>query len=301
MSEYNKDKPTVACFGEIIWDSLPQGLFIGGAPYNVAYHLTRIKQPSLMISAVGRDELGRIALEKAEESGIDISCIQLSDTRQTGISDISISENGEASYDIRHPVAWDEITCTQLTKEKLNNCPAFVFGALAARSEISRSALLEILGSYRGLTLCDVNLRSPYDHRDFVIDIASKAQVVKLNEDELFRLSEVNNGSASLEKALLSFKESTNASMIFVTRGKNPAVYFDGDRLIFATPPSNRAVIDTIGAGDAFTAATIQGLLSNISIEECLNRAVILGSFITTQQGAQPNYNPNDVLEGIFF
>ncbi|MDQ8204646.1 carbohydrate kinase [Pelagicoccus sp. SDUM812003] len=291
-----KQQPQVACFGEILWDSMPHGLFIGGAPYNVAYHLARLDQPTLLVSAVGSDELGKLALEKAKDSGVDVSCIQISDIYPTGIADIFINQDNDADYDIRKPAAWDFVELTQLVEEKVANCTALVFGTLASRSSVTRATLFSLLEGFKGLTVCDVNLRKPYDDRDLVLSIASKAQVVKLNEDELYTLSQLNSDTTSLEQALNTFKDLVGAQMIFLTRGKDPAVYFDGTRMIFASPPDRGDVADTVGAGDAFTAAIIQSMLYQNDVETSLDRGVRLGAYVATQHGAQPIYEPEAAM-----
>lgn len=290
MNSIQQSHSTVACFGEILWDSMPRGLFIGGAPFNVAYHLTRLGQTSLIISSVGRDELGHQAIQKAQEYGIDISCIQISESAPTGISDVTLDQSNDAEYHIRQPAAWDSLSFTELLKEKLVQCPAFIFGTLASRSTPSRNTLFKILDTYQGLTLCDVNLRKPHDNRDLALQIARKAQVIKLNEDELYALSDTDPETDTLEKALIQFRELVDPSMIFVTRGGEPAIYFDGTRTIYASPPKKEETVDTVGAGDAFTAALVHGLLKDVPIEDCLENAVRLGSLVASKQGAQPEY-----------
>ncbi len=295
MNTIKYSPSTVACFGEMLWDSMPQGLFIGGAPFNVAYHLKRLGEKSLIISSVGRDELGHQAIQKAEEYGIDISCIQVSTSAPTGISDVTLDDSRDAEYHIRQPAAWDSISFTELLKEKLVECPAFIFGTLASRSIPSRNTLFKILDTYQGLTLCDINLRKPHDDRDFALQIARRAQVIKLNEDELYALSGIESETASPENALVRLRELVDPSMIFVTRGGEPAIYFDGTRTIYTNPPKSEETVDTVGAGDAFTAALIQGLLKNIPIEGCLENAVRLGSLVAAKHGAQPEYESSEI------
>jgi len=292
MKNQENSPHSVACYGEILWDATPHGLFLGGAPFNVAYHLTRLGQPSLVISAIGRDELGRQAIRKAEAYEMDISCIQIRDTMPTGISDITIDESGDATYDIRQPAAWDNISYSELLSEKLLHCPALVYGTLSSRASGSRGTLRQILKDYQGLTVCDINLRKPHDKLDLVLDLARKAQIIKLNEDELYTLCDAKRSSLSFEEALVELKKRTSASMIFVTRGGEPAVYFDGDRTVYANPPKTGKVVDTIGAGDAFTAALVFNLLKNVEMENCLEIAVRLGSFVASKHGAQPDYDP---------
>lgn len=295
MKSEKTSAPTVACYGEILWDATLSGLFMGGAPFNVAYHLERLGQPSLVISAIGRDELGRQAIRKAEGYQMDISCIQICDTLPTGVSDISIDKTGDATYDIRHPAAWDNISYSELLNEKLNDCPALVFGTLASRSSGSRGTLMQILENYKGLTVCDVNLRKPYDDLALALGLCQRAQVVKLNEDELYTLCEAKRGSLPLEEALAKLEKLTHPSMIFVTRGAEPAIYFDGARTVYATPPKNNHIVDTIGAGDAFTAALVRNLLKDVELESCLEFAVRLGSFVASKHGAQPDYDPSEL------
>lgn len=297
MNQSPHKRPDIACFGEILWDSTPRGLFLGGAPFNVAYHLSKLKRNPLLISSVGNDDLGKLAIQKAKGAKIDTACIQVNDEAPTGITDIKIDDNRDATYDIRKPAAWDQINWLEPIQTKIKSCKTLVFGTLAARSETSKNTLFKILDTYDGLTVCDVNLRKPFHSIEFVLAIASRAEVIKLNTDELHQLLQDEEHSLSLEKALSQLMDLTKASMLFVTRGKDSAIFFDGNRLIFASPPSKlEADGDTIGAGDAFTAAIVNDLISDTDIDQCLRNGVNLGSYVATQSGAQPDYAVEDVL-----
>lgn len=293
----NTPNISVACFGETLWDAAPDGLFVGGAPYNVAYHLARMGARALLISAVGRDDLGRLALKRAEDSGIDISCVQIAKVYPTGLAEVTLDDDGNASYDIRHPVAWDDIQQSRLLAEKLDECQALVYGTLASRFEVTRTTLMSLISGYKGLKVCDLNLRRSGDGLDQAMELAREADILKLNEEELFALADATKTGRSLESAMIHVYKTLGPSMLFVTRGSKASVFYDGIRSIFASPPGLGPVVDTIGAGDSFTAAITHGLLRDIPVEDCLDNAVRLGSFVTTRRGAQPSYDPSEVLE----
>lgn len=288
-------KSPVACFGETLWDNLPSGLFLGGAPLNVAYHLAQLGREAILISSVGSDELGRLALERARKGGIDIGCVQIHPTLPTGIVDASIGNAGDATYRIRECVAWDEIESTRLTVEKLREAKALVYGTLASRSPQSRSALQSLMRAFEGLKVCDINLRPPYDDPKRALQLAGQANVLKLNEEELRSLAP--SPADGLDEAVRSLYDALErVALILVTRGAEPAILYAGDRLVRAAPHPPEAVVDTVGAGDAFTAALIDGLLCNKLPQVCLERATKLGSYVASRPGAQPDYDPEAVF-----
>jgi len=291
-------KSPVACYGETLWDNLPSGLFLGGAPLNVAYHLARLGREAILISAVGSDELGRLALERARQAGIDVSCAQIHPTLPTGLVDAAVKSSGDASYRIRECVAWDEIEATRLTVEKLRDAKALVFGTLSSRSSQSRAALQSLLRAFEGLKICDVNLRPPYDDPERALGLAAQANVVKLNEEELRALCPEGGEDKLLEDAVRAlFDALERAGIVVVTRGAEPALLYDGDRVYRAAPRPPGPVADTIGAGDAFTAALVDSLLDKRLPQICLDRATKLGSFVASRPGAQPAYDPEAVFE----
>lgn len=291
LSKKTPKTAPIACFGEILWDALEHGLFLGGAPTNVAYNTARLGHPSLLISSIGNDELGRQAVKRIENAKVDVSCVQISNALPTGVADIFLDENKDADYNIQSPSAWDEIEYTQLTQEKLADCSAIVFGSLACRSETSRTTLETLLASFTGLKVCDINIRKPWNDPDFLLRIAKQANILKLNEDELFYLSDTTHTSDNTEKALKRLSDLCNCKMIAVTRGSSPAIFYDGATTLYCETETTEGVVDTIGAGDAFSAGFVTAMAECLPAGEALRRGVQMGGIVATHSGAQPDYS----------
>ena len=279
--------PRVLCFGEVLWDLLPSGPLPGGAPLNVAYHLRKLGADPLMVSAVGLDVSGDEMLACLAACGLDTRGIARHAARPTGTVNVTLGADGQPAYEIVSDVAWDEIPCDEAA---LTGVAAFVFGSLAARSPANRATLDRLLAVPGVLRVMDVNLRAPFDARDRVLELARRAEVLKLNEDELARLC--GYGYASAEpRALAQLAQLTGCPSVCVTRGARGAVWWRDGECISEKSPTVR-VRDTIGAGDAFTAALVCGLLANDPPAQILRRACSLGALVASRAGGQPDYDP---------
>lgn len=286
---------TLVAFGEALWDCLPSGLFLGGAPFNVAYHAARLGANAFPATSVGRDFLGDRATDLAKSAGLDISLIHRHPFLTTGVAIAQLDELGNATYDIRRPVAWDEIELVDEQRQIIDKAGVFVYGTLAARSESNRDTLAALLKSGAKLKICDVNLRPPFVDRDRVIELATQADIVKVNEDELFVLAGDDGKDKDLEKALARCQETLKVKKICVTMGGDgAALWNDGE--LSREKIAKIEVADTIGAGDAFTAALAVYAMRGHDWGDCLKKAVRLGSFVASKHGAQPHYDPEDVF-----
>ncbi|MFO7725381.1 MAG: PfkB family carbohydrate kinase [Oceanipulchritudo sp.] len=282
-----KLKP-VLCFGEIVWDALPAGIFLGGAPLNVAYHLNCLGRPGLPVSRVGDDFLGEETLRRLHGKGVSDELIQTDDDLPTGAVVVDLDPAGDARYDIREPAAWDAIEATEKLLHAGGKAAALVYGSLALRKDVNRVALSALLEA-APVRLCDVNLRAPFDDRERVLEWAAKATHVKLNGEELDRLSPVSTGEG-LEKALAALAETTGVGHFILTRGGEGAHVWKEGRFLSAPVPEVE-VADTVGAGDAFTAAYLDAFLKGEEASDCLERAVELGAYVAGRNGAQPDYD----------
>jgi len=278
---------TVFCFGEIVWDSLPEGLFLGGAPFNVAYHLTRLGHTGEPVSAVGKDFLGRDALRRLRDYGMDGRGVHLDPDHGTGVVTVVLDASRNAQYTIHEDVAWDYIPVAEDLLKEASEAHGLVYGSLAARGPVSRNSIITLLANSRGIRLCDVNLRPPYDDRKRVLDLARHATWIKLNEEELDTLGERKVTADNLESALASFAGLTGVSRIVLTRGgKGAAVWSEGE---FISAPAPRIeVVDTVGAGDAFTAGFLDALLRDNDIQTALEGGLQRGAYVASRHGAQP-------------
>jgi len=281
----------VLCFGEMLWDSLPRGLFPGGAPMNAAYHLHQLGLRAAPVSAVGRDALGDELLRRVAAWGLDTDLIRVRDDKPTGLVRVRMEKGGPA-YDIVENVAWDWIELPEHPPELVGQAGALIFGTLAQRAEHNRkqfTRLRELCG--KALKVFDVNLRPPYDAPDLVWSLAKTADVIKLNHDEAARLLGKIYPADQLEAAARDFSARTNCSRICITAGK------DGSGLLMDSNwtwlPSNPIQAkDTVGAGDSFLAALVHGLLAgNKSAEVILARARNQAEFVASHDGATPAYS----------
>ena len=279
---------SILCFGEIVWDALPAGIFLGGAPLNVAYHLNRLGRPALPVSRVGDDFLGKETLRRLEAKKVSTGLIQTDPSLPTGAVVVELNPSGDARYTICEPAAWDAIGMTDTLSRAGGDAVAVVYGSLALRKDEANPATLSTLLETAPVRLCDVNLRAPFDDRDRVLEWAGKATQIKLNEEELDRLSPVPIAEG-MERALEALAETTGVGHLILTRGGDGAhVWNEGHFLSAAVPEV--AVEDTVGAGDAFTAAYLDAFLKGEGTENCLQRAVKLGAFVAGRNGAQPDY-----------
>jgi fructokinase len=284
---------TVLCFGEILWDFLPAGLFPGGAPFNVAFHLHQLGLDARIVSAVGRDLLGEELLRRLHDWDIPTDLITRHTGLPTGYVRATIGPNGDARYDITRSVAWDQIVITSEAVHVANHAQALVFGSLALRSFFNRNALDRLLAVLPGdaLRIFDVNLRPPFDDLPLVRDRAMRASVIKLNAAEAARLAADEPETPGREEAhARTLAEATGCATICITAGARGAgLLRDGVWLWEHGRPVE--VADTVGAGDAFLASLVASLIAGRSQDgELLARACRLGEWVANQRGATPAY-----------
>ncbi len=284
----------VITWGEVLWDCLPRGLFLGGAPFNVAYHLHQLGVHSAIISAVGDDFPGREILQRVRASEVDARFLKQSSTLETGYVSVELSTTGNACYTIAEPVAWDEIEATDALLDFASGSNGVVFGTLAQRGSGNRRELEKILKATPGTAFLDINLRQPYDDPGLVLELSRTADVLKLNNDELQLLS-----GAGPETPLVNQCEQlasvTQAKEICVTLGAEGALYWS--ETFHAKAASEPVEVkDTVGAGDAFMAAFVRshlkGSFQNASnARAALADACCLGAFVASKDGATPSYD----------
>lgn len=293
MDAKRDDQTTkVFCFGEALWDVLPDGMYPGGAPINVAYHLNRLGVEAVPITAVGRDELGTRMLEQMRAWNLETRGVSVIAGKSTGVVKANPQKDGSVKYEIVEGVAWDWIYIPREVKaEVLQPDAALVYGTLAARLPANRIQLMRLLGVInKGWKIYDVNLRPPYDDHALVWELARRADLIKLNESELRALTV--QPEAPLAEAAARFAEGSACPRICVTAAERGAgLWLDGawhwtDAQMIATQ-------DTVGAGDAFLASLIADFLRAKKIADpqaTLTRANRLGAFVAASHGATPLY-----------
>ena len=281
---------TILCFGEALWDCLPKGLFAGGAPINVAYHLRQFGLNALPVTAVGGDFLGGEILRRFRYWQLAKDHTGQVD-KLTGAVVVDLDDAGVASYKFLEDVAWDHIPVTAQLKEAAATAGALVFGTLAQRSASNQSALSELrTAAGNAKQVYDVNLRPPYDSPGLVWKLTVGCDLIKLNDDELLRLLDIPDKNADLDVAARRFSGEAKCDRICVTAGKRGAGLLWEGQWSF-DPPQPIKVKDTVGAGDSFLAALLHGWLeAKLEPAANLHRAARVAEFIATCDGATPQY-----------
>lgn len=280
----------VLCVGELLWDSLPSGLFLGGAPFNVAAHLHRLGVTATIVSRVGKDRLGEEAMRRVAQQGLANDFIERDDTLPTGFVTVELSPDGVPTYDIVAPAAWDAIALEGTTLARASGARAIVFGSLAQRSAVSRASIRR-LGELPALKVFDVNLRPPFEDAKLVRDSLRTADLVKVNEEEMDRLSVWFGLPANPAEACRGLAEEFGCGTVCMTRGVNGATLLREGRWS-EHGGYHITVSDTVGAGDAFLAALLQGILVKAQDHALLQHANLLGAFVASRSGALPDHDP---------
>lgn len=284
----------VVCFGEILWDFLPQGKAAGGAPVNVAYHLTQLGKSPAVITRIGDDDLGKELKKSFEQKKIDTTFFQTDPIHPTGKVTADIKDH-EVVYDIVKPVAWDFIEWKEDFFSLLHQSPYFVFGSLVTRNEVSRKTLFQCL-EVANTKVLDINLRPPHFNKNVLKELLQKADILKLNEGELHLISGWFNDLTNEEDKIQFLKEDCNINTIIVTKGSNGAVLFNNG-IFYYHKGYPVSVADTIGSGDAFLAAMISSFIDNVGEKDSLDFANALGALVASRSGGCPVYEMNEVRE----
>jgi len=286
----------ILCVGEILWDALPDGLFLGGAPFNVASHLQALGQEVAFVSRVGDDRLGTEALRRMRARGLATDLMQIDDTLPTGFVQVELGGTGEPDYEILEPAAWDAITYTDTLDQHAERADALVFGSLAQRALTSRQTIQRLCQADL-LRVFDVNLRPPFIDREVIEHSLKSADVVKLNDDELRSLRDWFGLPDGVEAAVAELAEVFDAQGVCVTCGDEGAwLWWQGETRHH--PGYAVEVADAVGAGDSFLAALLTGFLSGRNGDVLLDHANRLGAFVASRPGALPTY-PIDTVRDI--
>ncbi len=280
----------VVGIGEVLWDCLPEGRQLGGAPANFAYHASQLGMDAIVVSAIGRDNLGNeiAALLKEKHLGMHLDIVPL----DTGTVQVSLDEDGIPQYDIKENVAWDSIPYTEALQTIARQTKAVCFGSLAQRSTISRKTIASFIDDMPQesdtLKVFDINLRQNYFSREVTEESLRRCNILKINDEELAVVARM--------LALKSDEQETeckeiiaryNLRMLILTCGINGSYVFTSDTSSFLPTPKVE-VADTVGAGDSFTGAFVASILSGKSIAEAHRKAVEVSAYVCTQHGAMP-------------
>ena len=276
--------------GEALWDVLPEGKKIGGAPANFAYHVSQFGLPSCVVSAIGDDKLGAEIIENFNAKGLQ----QLIETvpYPTGTVQVEIDQAGIPQYEIKENVAWDNIPYTARLENLAQRTRAVCFGSLAQRSVVSRTTINRFLDAMPldndPLVVFDVNLRQGFYNKDILCNSMKRCNILKINDEELVTVSRMfGYPGIDLQDKCWILLGKYNLKMLILTCGINGSYVFTPGNVSFHPTPLVE-VADTVGAGDSFTAAFISSILKGKTVPEAHKRAVETSAFVCTQQGAMP-------------
>lgn len=282
-------KPLLVGVGEILWDLLPDGRKVGGAPSNVAWHAAQLGLWSVVVSAVGDDDLGRELLVLMDELGIDRSYVTIDPDHPTGTAGVQLDRHGNSTFTITESVAWDHIALHAGLSHLAVQADAVCVGTLAQRCEASRETIQAFLAATRRdcLRIYDVNLRQHYFNHTILDKTLACCRVVKLNEQEWPLVAKLLDLPHDLRSGAMAMRRRYDLLLVAVTRGGEGSVLCDATGL-HDHEGVQVEVVDTIGAGDAFTAALGVGLLRHLPLPEIHDLAARTAAYVCTQAGATP-------------
>lgn len=291
--------PLLMGLGELLWDLLPQGSMLGGAPANYAVTARSLGASAAVISRIGSDENGKKAISQLAKLGLNVDRIQVDPRLPTGTVSVSLDDFGHPQYTIHENVAWDFIHKVPSALNLARSADSICFGSLAQRSETSRQAIYEILqhSHPKALRIFDVNLRQDYFSRVVLEQSLQLCNVLKISDEELPRFVECLGLEGSGEAVLQRIATEYDLILTALTRGGKGSFLVRGSEMS-DHPGVATKVVDTIGAGDAFTAAMTLGILAGLELDIINERANRVAAFVCSQSGATPTFPPE--LAGLF-
>ena len=289
-------KRYVVGLGEVLWDVLPDGKKLGGAPANFAYHAGQFGLDTLAVSALGKDALADETIAALDERGLKYLLPRVD--YPTGTVQVTLTVDGIPTYEIKENVAWDNIPYTPELAEIASNCRAVCFGSLAQRNVTSWATIRQFLDNTPAdcLKVFDINLRQQFYTKDVIEESLKRCNILKINDEELVVIKRMYGYDdldmrGICEKILADYQ----LKMLVLTCGTNGSYVFAPGLTSFQETPKVK-VADTVGAGDSFTGSFCASILHGKSLEEAHRKAVAVSAFVCTQNGAMPKY-PEDLLK----
>lgn len=284
----NNNKYVVG-IGEVLWDVLPEGKKLGGAPANFAYHVSQFGLNSRVVSAIGNDKLGAEIERDFSEKGLEGIIEKVA--YPTGTVQVSLDDNGVPNYTIKENVAWDNIPFTPALKELAQHTCAVSYGSLAQRNIVSREtihAFLDAMPKEGAYKIFDINLRQNFYTKDIICESLERCNVLKINDEELVAVSRLfGYPGIDLQDKCWILLAKYDLKMLILTCGVNGSYVFTPGHVSFVETPKV-TVADTVGAGDSFTAAFVSAILRGLSVSEAHKLAVNVSAYVCTQNGAMP-------------
>ena len=287
----------VAGIGELLWDLLPEGKQLGGAPCNFAYHAFQAGCQPFVISALGTDVSGDGILARFDEMSLDKSYVQRTAGIPTGSVTVTLDRCGIPTYIIHENVAWDNIGWNNSLETLAKNIDAVCFGSLAQRNHVSQQTILKFLEATRPecLRVFDINLRQSFYNKGIVVQSLELSTILKLNNDELPVVAGLLGLQGAEEELMVQLMQKFNLTLIALTKGDKGSILLTNKEKSFMEVPKVK-IADTVGAGDSFTAILVAGLLRKGELKKIHEIATQVAAFVCTRKGATPKL-PESILK----
>jgi len=284
------DAPVVVGLGEVLWDLLPAGPQLGGAPANVAFHAGELGGEAAVASCVGDDSLGREILYRLDAAGVDRSAVAVDAEYATGTVPVDVDPDGNPTFTITEDVAWDYLPWTAACEALAARASAVCFGSLAQRSPTSRETVTTFLShmSDQAIRVFDVNLRPPFVDQEIIIASLELADIAKLNDGELATLRPMLSLPDDIDEALHAMRDRFELRMVVLTCAAKGSIVVT-EQATSRQVGKPVEVVDAVGAGDAFTAAIALGELLGMPLEHTHAHAEQVARYVCTQPGATPS------------
>ena len=292
------NKRYVVGLGEVLWDVLPEGKKLGGAPANFAYHAGQFlgMNNTIAVSALGEDKLADETIEALREHGLNDLLPHV--PYPTGTVQVQLDEQGIPTYDIKENVAWDNIPFDDDIAEIARNCRAVCFGSLAQRNVVSRETIQKFLDATPAdcLKIFDINLRQQFYTQEILRESFQRCNILKINDEELVLIGRMfGYPGLDIENKCWLILGKYNLDMLVLTCGTNGSYVFTPGHVSFQETPKVK-VADTVGAGDSFTGSFVGSIFNGKSVPEAHRTAVQVSAYVCTQNGAMPTY-PEELLK----
>ena len=289
---------SIVGFGELLWDILPTGPVIGGAPANFAYRAQSLGRPSYVISAVGNDEFGNRAIGALSERGVNTEYVQRDPSHPTGTVTVTLSPSGDASYVIHPDVAYDHIRATPVLRALVESCDVFCFGTLVQRHPDTRRALYELLDATKAVKVVDVNLRRDCFSAETVRESLARADIVKLNDEEVGTVSNLLGlGVSDIDAFAKAVIQRFNVDTCLVTLGARGVWARAKDQEPVYARGYSVSVVDTVGSGDSFTAAFMDARLRGQPLAACCDFGNRIGALVAGREGGMSPIGEQEIAQ----
>jgi fructokinase len=281
--------PSVIGIGEILWDLLPAGPQLGGAPANFAYHAHALGARASVITRIGRDPGGMAILQRFKEIGLATDLVQVDPDAPTGTVTVVLDGEGVPQFTIHENVAWDLLELSSPAEMEVRRADAICFGSLGQRNPSARSSIQTLLAQapVSAWRVFDINLRQQFFSREIIEQSLQFSNVLKLNEAELPLLAAMFGLQGTPQQQIGSLAKSFRLKIVVLTRGALGSLLWHNERWSEQGPRAVE-VVDTVGAGDAFTAALVMGLLSGLDLIQVHAAAAQVAGYVCSQPGATP-------------